>query len=30
MNRALAGEDVSREVGDYVSGLNISYWGEPE
>ncbi len=30
MNRAFAGEDVSREVGDYVSGLIISYWGEPE
>ena len=27
INSALSGQDVSKEVGEYVSGLKMSYWG---
>lgn len=30
INRSIAGENVSKEVAEYVSGLSLSYWGEPE
>lgn len=28
IDRIVGGEDVSKEVSDYVSGLTLSYWGE--
>lgn len=28
ISRAAAGEDVSAEIADYVSGLKLTYWGE--